>query len=267
MTEVGESKDAGAPATREPESARKGIAGWITGVFMDPSGTFSNIAESLERPHPTDPSKTKDMSKWWLPVVLFIVVTAAITLYTYPTFVAPMQADAVREQVMERGGSEADVEMALKMAAGPVALVIGIVVMVIFVAIFFFVAAAIAHGMMKMLGGKGRYRHARTVMGWTMLITALGSLVKLPIMIAKKSVIVETGPSLFFKDLEPSQTLFKFLSNFDIFTIWAMVVTVVALAVVYRTSRDKAAIAVAVLWILQILLITYVVPGGMGAGM
>ncbi len=267
MAELNESRDAATPAPAQPEAARSGIAGWITGVFMDPGTTFQGIADSVERPHPTDPAKTKDMSKWWLPVVLFIVVTAAITLYSYPTFVAPMQADAVREQVMERGGSEADVEMALKMSTGPVALVIGIVVMIILVGVFFFVAAAIAHGVMKMLGGKGRYRHARAVMGWTMLIAALGSLVKLPIMIAKKSAIVETGPSLFFKDLEPSDTLFKFLANFDIFTIWAMVVTVVALAVVYRTSYGKSAIAVAVLWILQILLITYVVPGGMGAGM
>jgi len=36
---------------------------------------------------------------------------------------------------------------------------------------------------------------------------------------------------------------------------------------VYRTSHGKSAIAVAVLWILQILLITYVLPGGAGAGM
>jgi len=265
MAEMNESRDAGTPAP-EQESAKGGVGSWIAGVFMNPGATFASIADRLERPHPKDPAKTKDMSKWWLPVVLFIVVIAAVTIVTYP-ITADERTEAVREQLMERGGSEADIEMALQMSTGPVALVIGIVGIVIVVAIIFFVAAAIAHGVMKMVGGKGRYRHARAVVGWTMLIATLGSLVKLPIMIAKKSAIVETGPSLFFKDLEPSDTLFKFLSNFDIFTIWAMLVTVVALAVVYRTSHGKSAIAVAVLWILQILLITYVLPGGAGAGM
>ena len=85
-------------------------------------------------------------------------------------------------------------------------------------------------------------------------------------MIAKSSMIVETGPSLFFKNLEPSDRLFKFLSSFDIFTIWWMVVMLVALAVAYRVSKGKAAVAVVLLWILLIVIATFT-PGGMGAGM
>ena len=265
MAEVNESQGTGVQEPVEPESARSGIGSWITGVFMDPGATFAGIAESLERPHPKDPSKTKDMSKWWLPVIITIIVGIGIALYTVPNFIAPMQADAVREAVMERGGTEADVQQAMGVTGAmmlPMALV-GVIVATFLIVL---VAAAVVNLLRKMVGGKGRYRHARAVVAWSMLITTLGSLVKLPIMIAKDQMIVETGPSLFFKNLEPSDRLFKFLSSFDIFTIWWLVVMSVALAVAYRTSRGKAAVAVAIVWILLILISTFT-PGGMGAGM
>jgi len=265
MAELNESRDAGAPAPQQTEGAKGGIGGWITGVFMDPGATFQGIAGSLERPHPTDPAKTKDMSKWWLPVLITIVVGLGIALYTVPTFIAPMQGDIIREAVMERGGAEADVQQAMGFSGALILPIALIGVVVLWLAILF-IAAGVAHLVMKMVGGKGRFRHARAVVAWSMLIAALGELVKLPIMIARESMVVETGPTLFFKNLEPSDRLFKFLSSFDIFTIWWMVVMVVALAVAYRSSRGKAAVAVAVLWILLILFMTFV-QGGPGAGM
>jgi hypothetical protein len=251
---------------QEPQSGKSGgVGSWIIGVFLDPKGTFEAMAGRLERPHPTDPAKTKDMSKWWIPILIAIVITIGITFYTIPNFIAPMQEEAVREAVMSRGGTEADVQQAMGMSGAmmmPMA-IIGVIIMTILIV---FVAAGVFHLLMKMVGGKGRFRHARAVVAWSTLITTLGSLIKLPIMIAKESMIVETGPSLFFKNLEPSDKLFKFLSAFDVFTIWWMIVMLVGLAVTYRVSRGKAAVAVAIAWVLLMLITTFT-PGGMGAGM
>jgi hypothetical protein len=265
MAEMNESRDAATPEPAQPEGARSGVRSRITGVFMDPGTTFQGIADSVERPHPTDPNKTKDMSKWWLPVIITIVVGIGIALYTVPTFIAPMQADAIREAVMERGGAEADVQQAMSVS-GALMLPMALIGVVVLWFVVLFIAAGVAHLVMKMVSGKGRFRHARAVVAWSMLIAALGSLVRLPIMIARKSMVVETGPTLFFKDLEPSDRLFRFLSSFDIFIIWWMLVMLVALAVAYRVPKGKAAVAVAVLWILLILISTFT-PGGMGAGM
>jgi len=265
MSEVNETRDAGTPAPDPQESTKGGVGSWIVGVFTSPGATFASIAEKLERPHPKDPAKTKDMSKWWLPVLIAIVIAVGLAFYTIPNFVAPMQAEAVREAVMARGGTEADVQQALGVS-GAMMLPMGIVGIIIVTIIIVFLMALILHLLMKMLGGKGRFRHARAVVAWAMLISTLGSLLKLPLMIAKDTAIVETGPSLFFKSLEPSDTLFKLLSGFDIFTIWGMAVTAIGAAVVYRVSTGKAWVAVAILWILVILLMT-LSPGGMGAGM
>ncbi len=258
-------ENVGAGTTEPQDGGGTGVGGWISGVFLDPRATFESIAGRLERPHPTVPGKTKDMSKWWLPVVITIVIGMAVALYTIPNFVAPMQEDAVREAVMSRGGTEADVQQAMSVS-GAMMLPMSMVGVVVATFLLVFAAAGVLHLLMRALGGKGRFRHARAVVAWGGLITALGSLIKLPIMIAKGSMVVETGPSLFFKDLEPTDRLFKFLSNFDIFTLWWLVVTAVGLAVVYRTGRGKSAVAVALLWILMMLVSTFT-PGGIGAGM
>ena len=265
MAEVSETRNAGAPAPEQQESAKGGVGSWIVGVFTSPGATFASIAEKLELPHPKDPAKTKDMSKWWLPVLIAIIIAVGLAFYTIPNFVAPMQADAVRESVMARGGTEADVQQALSIS-GAMMLPMGIVGIIVVTVIIVFLMALVLHLLMKMVGGKGRFRHARAVVGWTMLISTLGSLLKLPLMIAKDTAIVETGPSLFFKSLEPSDTLFKLLSGFDIFTIWGMAVKDIRYFIVNRVSTGKAWVAVAALWILVILLMT-LSPGGMGAGM
>lgn len=265
MSEVNETRSPEAPAPEQQESVKGGVGSWIVGIFTSPGATFAAIRDRLEMPHPKDPAKTKDMSKWWLPVLIAIVIAVGLAFYTIPNFVAPMQAEAVRESVMARGGSEADVQQALSIS-GAMMLPMGIVGVVVVTLIIVFLMALFLHLLMKMVGGKGKFRYARAVVGWTMLISTLGSLVKLPLMIAKDTAIVETGPTLFFKNLEPSDTLFKLLSGFDIFTIWGMAVTAIGAAVVYRVSMGKSWVAVAILWILVILLMT-LSPGGMGAGM
>jgi hypothetical protein len=251
MPEANDSRVTGAPEPAQPESGASGTRGWISGVFLEPGSTFSSIAASVDRPHPKEPGRTKDMSKWWLPLLISIVIAVGISLYTVPTYVAPMQADAIREAVMQRGGSEADVEQAIAMS-GAMLIPMSIVGVVVVTFIILFVSAGIAHLLMKMVGGKGLFRHSRAVVAWSLLVPALGSLIKLPLMIVRKSMIVETSPTLFIPKLEPSDRLFKFLSSFDIFTIWWMIVLLIGLSVAYRTSR---------------IVVTVLSPGGMGAGM
>lgn len=262
MAELNQGQDRQAPVD---DKAGGGVGSWIMGVFMDPRSTFSRILETVERPHPKDPSKTKDMSKWLIPVIITAIVGVGISLYTVPNFVAPMQADAIRESVAERGGTVEQAEQAIQMS-GAMMMPMAIVGAIIGTFVIVFAVAGVMHLLMKAVGGKGRFRNARAVVAWSMLVSTLGSLIKLPLMMAKDSMFVETSPTLFFRSLEPSDRMYKFLSSFDIFTIWWIVLLVVGLAIGYRTSTSKSAIAVVVLWILIMLVATFM-PGGFGASM
>jgi hypothetical protein len=257
-------RDASGGRSPEPASGPgRGVLGWIAGVFVDPKGTFGEIAGVIEERHPTDPAKTKDGSKWWVPFVIAIVVTAAVSAYTVPKIVMPERMEIAREAMIEQGASQADIDRAIEMSSaigGPVGVVGAAVVTVI----IFFVAAGLTHLFAKMVGGKGRFRHARAVTAYAMMITTLGGLVKLPMMISRQTMLVSTGPAILMGDVEPTDRLFLFLqSGFDIFTIWSLVVTLFGVAILYRLATGKAAVTVVLLWLIFTALGTF---GGGGFG-
>lgn len=232
-----------------------GPASWIGGIFVDPKGAFTAIASMTAVPHPKDSTKTADRTRWWIPLIILAVIAVLMVVLVVIPFVAgPQQAAAIREAVLERGGTEAQVAQALEQAqafVGPFAIVGGILQAVIMV----FAVAGVVHLVMKLLGGKGTFRHARAVTAYSMLISALGTLVKLPLMRARETLYVETGAAIFFPNLEPSDRLYRFLfSGFDIFTIWWVVVFGIGLATAYRASKGKAYTAAGLIWLITSLL-------------
>ncbi len=235
--------------------------GWILGVILDPANTFKQIVSHTADPHPTDPAKVKDTTKWWLPLIIVAVIGIGVTMWIVPNIVIPMQRDIISEMVFEQGGSQADVDQAMSIASG-FALPSGIIGAAIQAFLMLFIIAGVLHLLMKMVGGKGTFRDGRAVVAYSMIISAIGSLVKLPIMVSKKTMMPEVGPTLLLPDLEPSDKLFKFLfTGFDVFTIWWMVVLVLGLAAGYRVSRGKSAVAVLILWVLMTVIVT-LLPGG-----
>jgi hypothetical protein len=251
------------PEAESPRRAGGRVGAWIAGVFTDPKGTFGEIAQVLELPHPTDPAKTKDGSKWWIPFVIAVVFAAAISTYTVPNIVMPEQMETAREQMIERGLTEAEMDRALEMssAIGGVAGVIGVIIVTV---IIFFLVAGLTHLFSKMVGGKGRFRNARAITAYAMMITTLGSLVKLPMMIKQKTMHVSTGPAILLGDVDPTDKLFRFLqSGFDIFVLWSLVVTLFGVALLYRLSMGKSAVTVVLLWVVFTVLGTFL-GGGFG---
>ena len=234
-----------------------GVGSWIGGVFTDPKGAFTSLASMTSLPHPKDPAKTADRTRWWIPLIILAVVgVLMVTLVVIPYVAGPQQEEAIRAAVLERGGTEAQVQQALAQAQGfigPFAILGGILQAVVVV----FLTAAVVHLIMKLLGGKGTFRHARAITAYSMLISAVGTLIKLPLMRARETMYVETGAAIFFPDLEPSDRLYRFLfAGFDIFTIWWVVVFGIGLAAAYRVSKGKAYTAAIIIWLLTAALST-----------
>lgn len=243
---------------------RGGVGGWIVGVFADPKRTFGQIADVLELPHRTDPSKTRDGSKWWMPFLVALIVTGGIAAYTVPKIVMPERMADVRAAMVEQGAPPEDIDRAMELS-GAIGTPAGILGAVVVTAIIFFIVAGLLHLFAKMVGGKGRFRHARAVAAYGMLITSLGSLVKLPMMISKKTMLVSTGPAILMGDVEPSNKLYLFLhAGFDIFTIWWVVVLLFGMAIAYRISKAKAGIAVGLIWLIFTVLGTLGEGGAIG---
>ncbi|MBD3368141.1 MAG: hypothetical protein GF405_08245 [Candidatus Eisenbacteria bacterium] len=254
-------------AESSPNEAKPSPWEWMLGIITDPKGTFQAIEANLRRPHPTDPAKTTDRTRWWIPVVMAAVVGAVVAVYTVPNIVMPMQEDTIRESVLERGGTMEQAEEAIDMSS-TIGVPAGIIGAAAQVFVMLFIIAGVLHLIVKMLGGKGGFRGARAIVAYAMVISGIiAPLVKLPIMVARQTIFVETGPTVlpFFRDLEPSDTLYKFLfSGFDIFSLWWYVVIAVGVAVCYRVKAGKAAAASIIIWAAMTALFTFTNLGGYG---
>jgi hypothetical protein len=254
-------------AESSPNGAKPSPWEWLLGIITDPKGTFQAIEANLRRPHPTDPAKTTDRTRWWIPVVLAAVVGAVVALYTVPSIVMPMQEAAIRESVLERGGTMEQAEQAIAMSS-KIGVPAGIVGAAIQVFIMLFVLAGVLHLIVKMLGGKGGCRGARGVVAYSMVISGvIAPLIKLPIMVSRKTLFVEIGPTVLpmFRGLEPSDRLYKFLySGFDILSLWWYVVLAVGVAVCYRLKAGRAATAAVIIWAILTALFTFTNLGGYG---
>lgn len=241
--------------------AKKGVLARMAGVFVEPQATFEEISNSAAEPHPTEPGKTANRSKWWVPFLVSVVISALTVAITYPMVIAPMQAEAIRASVLERGGTVEQAEQIIDQM-GSVGMPLAVVGAALVMAIFFFITVALIHLLMRMMGGKGKFAHGLSVAAYAGLISALGAIVKLPIMISQKTMQVELGPTLLMPGLEPSDRLFRFLMSFDVFMIWWAVVMIVGMAVGYRVSRGKSAISVVTVWVLLALLALLAPTGG-----
>lgn len=244
-------------------SAQGGVGSWIAGMFVDPRGAFESIAARTHMPHPKDPLKTKDRTRWLIPVLILGVIYIVMTVMIIVPYVAgPQQEQAIRSALMDRGGTEAQVQQAMAQAA-PFLLPFSIVGVAIQVLIMLFLTAGLVHLLMKMLGAKGTFRGARAIVAWSLLVSALGTVIKLPFMKMKESLYgAETGLAIFFKNLEPTDKLYRVLfTGFDVFMIWWVVVLGIGMSVAYKTSKGKAATAAIIIWVLMTVLSMFG-PGG-----
>ncbi len=125
-------------------------------------------------------------------------------------------------------------------------IIFGIPLMFIFFsAIFYFVGSVI-------LGGDSTFKKVFSIWTWTSVVSSLGALVKLPLIIVKKSPMVTLSPALFLKGEQIGTPLFAVLSGFDFFSVWSIVIFAIGFSIIYKFSRAKAFTTVGILWIIWI---------------
>jgi hypothetical protein len=251
------------PGSGAPASGQGSVGSWIAGVFIDPRATFESIARRSAEPHPSDPAKTVDRTRWWIPLIIVAVVAGLMAVLVIVPYVAlPAQAEAVRSAVIDHGGTAEQAQEMIERGR-PFIMPFATFWAIAGTVLMLFVFAGISHGIMRGLGGKGTFRVARDVVAYGLLVSSLGTLVKLPLMVLRKTMFVETGAAIFFPHLEPSDALYRFLfAGFDIFTLWWVFVLGVGLSAGYKTGRGKAFAAAIIVWAITTAMATFSRGGG-----
>ena len=172
----------------------------------------------------------------WLVPTILIAVVAVVTTHQVMPIAVKAGAAAMEERLGDVPAEQR--EMMEKMqGVGETA---GLVSAPIMVFVFLFAAAGILLLLAKMFGGEATYGQMLPVYAYGSLISVLKSLVVVPLMISKETLVVHTGLGLLMPD-DMLETFFgRFVSMLELFTLWQSAVTAIGLSIVAKVPVGKA---------------------------
>ena len=104
-------------------------------------------------------------------------------------------------------------------------------------------------------GGTAKFKAVWGVALITSLIPMAGGLLRMPMVIAKDSILVSYGLAAFMPGGDFTSILFTFLYYLDAFAIWSLIVAGIGYAAVFGFSRGKGITTSAIVSLLFIVLI------------
>jgi hypothetical protein len=212
-------------------------------VFTAPTAAFTRLREK---------------PNWWLPLIITAVATVAATAVSVQYVDWSSQRETAVAQMQERGMSEEDIEAAVQrmenFTSNPLMryglpVVGGLITHVI--AVFFL--ALIYNLALPLLGASGNYLRTLAVTTNAALVAVPAALVKIILMVMRRSAEVGTSLALAFPNIE-SRFLSVVLARVDPFTIWQVILVGLGLKVVYDIKGSKSYWLAVVVWALFTLI-------------
>ena len=128
-------------------------------------------------------------------------------------------------------------------ATVPITGVLGnIVIILVLAAIYLFIANII-------LGGSTNYKRMMAGIAHVSLIGILSSIVRVPLILAKGTSDVTLGPAVFLPTEQHKTFLYHLLAQCDVFAIWMLGLSALAISVLAGVPTRKATTAVVILWL------------------
>ncbi len=199
---------------------------------MDPISRIINIFVAPQETFKAEKEKTM----WWLPLVLFLVLTTVGAFMMRPVTLK-IQQDKVVESMEKQGMTQEQIDEALERVnkmSGVMMVVPQIVTQFI---MFLAVAGLWLFVANVLIGGSLRFVHTMSVTAYSWMVVAVGMLIKAPIMTAKESINVHFSPALLLSD--DSTFLYKLLAQFDLFNIWCFLLVTIGLAVMTGKTNKQ----------------------------
>ena len=211
----------------------------IIGIFTAPRQTFEAIDKN-----PT----------WVLPFLIGVAF-----FLVFQTLTVDIQM-AERIEMMEAQGrlTPEQLEAARGQMMGP-AKYIGFIagpivwlIMILIMAAIFYVASNL------MIGGDSSFKKVFAIVAWSGLVGSV-SLIIMTLLILSKGTMQGVALDLtIFLETPPlggeKSTLYRILSNLNVFTIWQIILWIIGLSVSYKSTTQKAAVPILSLWGVWIVL-------------
>ncbi|MCS7250524.1 MAG: YIP1 family protein [candidate division WOR-3 bacterium] len=207
--------------------------------------------------------KLKEKPIFIIPLIIILV----FTLIQSYTAIRYTNISEVIKRMEERGAPREQIERAEEFMRRPARIIIGLVSALIFTLLFLLIISLIFNFSLPLLGSEGNFSKTFAIVCGSSLVTALGSLIRSIIIIIRQSPFVNTSLALFL----PTEKglLFSFLSRFDFFTIWQIILIAFGLKIVFDIKGNKSYYFVIGLWLLWVIISTFLFrsPGAFRSSM
>jgi hypothetical protein len=220
--------------------------------------SFARIIGALFSPNETFASVTRKPD-WVMPLLVILVIGYISSAVIMPRMDWEGMANAQIEQMKARNPnmSQEQLDRVAKMgpAFGKVAGWIGPFLGVI----WYLIVAGVLLLVFRLAGGEGNFAQAfsGTLYAWFPLV--INGIVLTIVIFIRGSVnpihmatLVKSNPA-FLVDMKEKPVLYALLSSFDVFTIWTVVLLIIAFAALSRSSKAKSSAIVISAWTVCIL--------------
>ena len=220
------------------DEPRLGFGGKLWNLFVDPRRTFASIIPNHE----------------WIIIWLIVSAISLVAYMPIKGIVKQSQIERVEEQlksnpqvteqqraeIIEKMQSQFDNPVYLLFVPG-----VQIFMLVVVAGILLFLGNII-------LGGNCGYLKMLNAYAWTMMIVIPGSIVTVPMVMAKGSMDVSLGLGI-LTSAETGPFLKKLLSSFELFALWQVWLSSTAVSVLAKVPAKKAFGAVFVAWLVWVI--------------
>jgi hypothetical protein len=195
----------------------------LTGVVSSPAATIARAMEA---------------KRWKAALAAILLVTAIVTFITFP-ITKTEQAKMIRDS--EMADKLSDEQLAGLENFTPFQRVSGSVYAMFFSALALLLAAFFVYLFFKVGGAEGLYvNYFSAVAQASFLDMILGGALKGLLVLLKKTMMVQTGLTLFFPGLDFRSLPYIVLSQFDFFSLWYLAALSLGIAVYARISPKKS---------------------------
>ena len=202
----------------------------MSALIADVIGVITGPAAAIAR--------AMEAKRWKALLAVILLVTAAITFVTFPVTKAD-QARMIRDS--EMADKLSDEQLASLESFTPFQRVMGAVTAMFFAALALVLSAFFVYLFYKVGGGEGLYvNYFAAVTQASVLDMVLGGVLKGALVLLKRSVLVQTGLTLFFPGLDFRSLPFIALSQFDFFSLWYLAALALGIAAFSRMSVKKS---------------------------
>ena len=217
-------------------------------VFFSPRQTM----ESIDR-----------NPKWVLP---FLVMLIIILLFTMVTINISLKEQLPKQRVKmeEKGMSDEQIDNAIEMGQ-KIGKIIGPISALVASAAFTAIMALIIWFMGNIvLGGLTSFKKVFTVYIYSSFISILGMIIKIPLILQKETMDVNFSLASFFNPDNMNKYFYAFMKSVEVFEVWRFVVLAIGFAVVYKFSMKKSAWAMFALFVIYVVIMTFVYASQLG---